>query len=140
MAPPPRFIVHSLAHAEAALRAARERGVPIILESPRDAARFWGAPYFLALIAQAHAAVPEARFEAVLDCGTAPGLAMEALRRGVRIVRLRDSNEMMARVADMAHRVGARLEPGPCPDGAHDLDQSRDPGEAARRFLVEGRP
>ena len=136
MPEPARLIIHSLAHAEAALRAARDLETAVVLESPPDAARFWGAPYFLALIAAARAAVPTARAETILDCGTAPGLAMEALRRGVGTVRLRDTADVVTRVADIAGQLGARVEPGPYPTAILDLAQVRDPYEAARHFLA----
>jgi predicted nicotinamide N-methyase len=132
---PPRFIVHSSAEAEAALRAGADARTAIVLESPPDAARSWGAPFFLALVAQASAAVPDASAEAVLDCGAAPGLAMEALRRGVKTVRLRDSEDMVARVADIAAQLGARVETGPYP-AALDLSLSRGPYRAARQCLA----
>ncbi len=133
----PHVIVHSLAQAEAALRAASDLAIPIVLESPRDAARAWGAPYFLAMIAAARAAVPDAQAEAILDCGAAPGLALEALRCGVKTVRLRDAEDVVARVADIAAQVGARLEPGPYPVAMLDLDGARDAYEAARRYIGE---
>ena len=67
-----RFVVHDLAQAQAALRAAAETGTAVILDTPPHAVRAWGAPYFLALVAAARAAHPDAAFEAILDCGDAP--------------------------------------------------------------------
>jgi len=132
----PRLIVHNLAQAEAALRAAAECGTPVILESPPDAARYLGAPYFRAMIEAARAAVPAAEWESVLDCGDAPGLALEAIRQGVRAVRLAAEADVFARVADIAAQSGVRIEIGPPPVGALDLGLDRDSGNAVRRFLA----
>jgi hypothetical protein len=130
-------MVHSLPQAEAALRAAAGCGAAVIIESPPDAARFWGAPYFAKLIAAARVAAPDAVCEAVLDCGTAPGLALEALRRGVKTVRLRGTKAVVRRVADIAGQMGARVETGPRPAGILDLGAARDPEAAARRYILE---
>lgn len=135
MAPTIRFIVHSLAQAEAALRAGTETNRPLFLESPPGAAQYWGAPYFQTMIAAAHRSVPAAAFEALLDCGAAPGLAVEALRAGVRAVRVTASPDVVARVADIAAQLGARAEAGPAPAGAFDLGDAWDPFGAARKFI-----
>ncbi len=130
-----RFIVHDLAQSVAALRAGVEFGARIVIESPPGAAGYWGAPYFLAMIAAARAAVPEARCDAVLDCGDAPGAAMEAIRVGVPAVRLVASTEVAERIGDIALQSGARVEMGPAPADALDLADARDPLAVARRFV-----
>ena len=113
MTPTTRVVVRDLAEAEAALKAGAA-----ILESPPGAGRYWGAPYFLALVAAAQAAMPDATFEAILDCGDSPGLAVEALRQGVRAVRVAGDARVVAAVADIAAQLGARVETAPRPDGA----------------------
>jgi hypothetical protein len=130
--PPIRFVVHNLIQAEAALRAGNERHAAVILESPPGAARYWGPMYFMALIEAARASVPEADWEAVLDCGEAPSLAIEALGRGVRAVRVTGNSASVAAVSDIALQLGGRVEPAPRPEML-DLSQVRDPLEAARR-------
>ena len=47
----------------------------------------------------------------MLDCGDAPGLALEALRDGAEAVRLRGAPEVLAKVADIAEQYGAQLFP-----------------------------
>ena len=83
-----RFIIHGPDHAQAALAAAAEAGVPVVLVSAPWAAAAVGAPWFLAVVATARAAFPAVAAEAVLDCGDAPGLALAALRLGAGVVRL----------------------------------------------------
>jgi len=126
------FIVHNLAHAIAALTAAAEADAPVTLLSPPEAAKSLGVGMFLAIIAAARAALPEAKSEAVLDCGDAPGLALGALRAGAEAVTLRASPETRAKVADIAGQTGARLIE---PEEAFDLLPAHDPLASARRFL-----
>ena len=136
MAPTIRLIVHNLPQAEAALRAAAESAVPVTLESPPGAGRYWGPPYFVAMIVAARAAAPTADCDAALDCGDAPGLAIEAFRVGIKVVRLSESGPATARVADIAAQQGARLEIGAPPSEALDLDRVRDPFVATRDFIA----
>lgn len=131
----PRFIIHDLVQAVAALRAAAEADIAVTLESAPGAARYLGAPYFLAMIEAARAEVPEARCDAVLDCADVPGLALDALRRGAGRVRLSAPPELFARVADIAAQSGATLETAPPGEPALDLGRGHDPLGAARRFL-----
>lgn len=133
--PKPRFIVHDLAQAEAALRAAADCKVPVILESPPNAAQSWGAPYFLKLITAARGAVSGAQCEAILDCGDAAGVALEALRRGAKWLRVAGDAKVVADVTDIAAQMGGHVESGPRADML-DLDGVRDPYDAARRFIV----
>jgi hypothetical protein len=138
--PQPRFMVHSLAQAEAALRAAADCGVAVILESPPNAAQSWGAPYFVKLVDAARAAAPGAQCEAILDCGDAAGVALEALRKGAKIVRLVGKKDVVARVADIARQSDARVETKPRPKAFLDLDGLRAPYEAARRVIAGDKP
>ena len=107
--PPPRIRFHSLFHVRAAVAAASECGAVVVLESPPAAAGYWGPTLFLAMLDQAGGA----RDDAVLDCGDAPGHALAALRAGVKAVRLSAAPEVTAAVADIAEKLGARLETVP---------------------------
>jgi hypothetical protein len=108
--PSPRAVViHSLAHAVAALKAAEETGAPITLLSPPDFAAYGGAGFFNAIIGRACAKVPAAKSEAVLDCGDAPGLALEALRAGADAVCFGGRPGVRKKIAEIAAAHGARL-------------------------------
>jgi hypothetical protein len=121
------------------LRAAAEADMAIVLESPPDAARYLGAPYFLAMIEAARAEVPDTQAASVLDCGDAAGLALDALRHGARAVRLLARDDVLARVADIAGQMGAIVEAGPSPGDALDLGVACEPLDAARNFLAARR-
>lgn len=141
MTPPPnaqaRIIVHTPAHAVAALAAARKAGRAIILQSPRGCVRIQGAAWFRKLVEAARAQVPEAEALAVLDCADAPGLALAALRDGAEAVRLDPDVPARAAVADIAGQLGARLDEEPAAP-VLDLLDVRDPEYACRRFLGSG--
>src|SRR5438034_5530001 len=72
----PVIIVHSLAHAVAALGAAAETGHPVVIASAPDAGIYAGAGWFAAVLRAAREAVPAAECDALLDCGDDAGAAM----------------------------------------------------------------
>lgn len=76
---PPAVMVHGLEQA----RRACALGLPVTLLSAPGAAAAWGCLWWQSLLA----AVPYAG-PALLDCGTAPGRATEALTLGVKGVIL----------------------------------------------------
>ena len=129
-------IVHSLDHARAALAAAGRAGVPVTLLSAPGAAAHLGAAVFRDMIAQAASANPGVPFTAVLDCGDAPGLALNALRQGIGRIRVSAPAKVRERIADIAARSGAVLDED---DGARPLDllDAADPFEACRAWLDE---
>lgn len=100
-------VVHGLAEARAALAAAPPAGV--LLVSAPAAAGYQGAPWFLAMVAAAAAAVPGVPHRAALDCGDAPGLALAALRDGARLLVLEGAVPAFAQVAGAAAAVGAEV-------------------------------
>lgn len=130
---PPPVIVHDLDQARTAVAAAAALGRPVVLRSAPGAAAFLGAGAFRAIVAAAQAAFPQARVTAVLDCGDAPGLALGALRGGIAAVRLRAAPEPLARIADIAAQLGARLDQ----DDREPLDLKdlNDAEAACRRWL-----
>lgn len=130
-------VVHDLVQAVAALRAAAALGVPVVLRSAPEGAARIGALVFRETITLAALAVPGARFRAVLDCGAAPGHALNALRLGLKGVRLDAPPEVLARVADIAGQLGAIVETAL--DPALDLVDLADPEGACRAWLSEDR-
>lgn len=129
------IVVHNPSETDATLRVAAELGIGIVLHSPRGAARGMGAGYFLEMIAQARQRHPAARSLAVLDCGTARGLALAALRHGAEAVSLEADAEVLAKIARVAERLGAHLAE-PAPETALDLSRHADPIAACRAFLA----
>jgi len=135
----PVIVIHNLAHARAALAAAAEAGVPVTLISAPAAAAYLGAAVFREIVATARREVPGAEATAVLDCGDARGLALNALRHGLKAVCLKAPADVLARVADIARQLDAvvleRVE-GP----ALDLLDAADPLAACRQWLANSGP
>ncbi|CCG41292.1 hypothetical protein [Magnetospirillum molischianum] len=110
-----RVEVGSLAEARAALATARVVGWALCLESPAAAAGWHGIGWWHGVVEQIIAEADDVRVEAVLDCGTAPGLALAALRAGCRAVRLESGPAATAAVTAIAAELGGKVLP-PWPD------------------------
>jgi fructose/tagatose bisphosphate aldolase len=128
------IIVHSLKEARAAVAAAAELGVPVILASAPEAAGYLGALWFRELVAMAAAERPEAEVSAVLDCGDQPGHVMSALRQGVKRVRFTGRKSTAATLAALAAQYDAEIVTGAL--RAHDLVDQSEPEAACRRWLA----
>ena len=101
------IIVHNHEHAIAALGIAQELNVFVTLVSAPAAAAYIGATVFRDIIADAAGRHPEARYQAILDCGDEPGLALGALRHGIKGVRILGGPELNEKLADIAEQRGA---------------------------------
>jgi hypothetical protein len=128
-----RIIVHSLAHARAALGAARALKRPITLVSAAGCAGSAGPLWFKSLIDAAATEYPAA-VAAVLDCGDEPGMALNALRHGLKRLRVAGEPSALTRLKDIARQSGAAIETGK-PPPALDLLDVRDPAAAVRAYL-----
>jgi hypothetical protein len=123
-------MVHGLAMAREALAAAVSCGCPVTLLSAEGAAGYAGVAWWMALVKAARIAAPTARSRDILDCGAAPGRALEALRAGQKTLILRADPRIWADIAERAEDCGATLLPAPPPC----LDLSR-PG-ASRKLAA----
>ena len=133
----PVIVIHSVAHAVAALSAAAEAGRAVTLASAPDAGISGGPGWFGALIAAARAAVPAAQFTALLDCGDDAGAAMAAIRAAIEGVVFTGRADVAERLADIARQRGARLLTAR-PDPALDLGTAFfASAEALRRRCVD---
>lgn len=95
--------------ARAALAQARLAGRPIRLVSPAAAAGYHGIGWWRALVAELARDFPDVTFDAVLDCGSAAGLALEALRAGVTDILLAAPPSTLKAVGEIATALGARV-------------------------------
>ncbi len=77
--------------------------------SPPAAAGWQGIGWWKALTADLDREFSDLEFDTVLDCGSAPGHALEALRVGVRLVRLEAPPETLRAVGEMATALGGRV-------------------------------
>jgi hypothetical protein len=105
----PAFVVHSLAHAVAALEAAAAADRDIILLSAPDAGIYAGAGWFKAMIEAARDAVPLARFREILDCGDQAGAVQAALRARVAAAIFTGRADVAERLAAIAQQAGVSL-------------------------------
>ncbi len=102
----PVIVVHTIAHALGALKAAARAGRPIVLVSAPEAGIYAGPGWFRGLIAAARATAPDARCAAMLDCGEEAGAALAAIRARVEGVVFTGSAEIARRLADIAGQAG----------------------------------
>jgi acyl-CoA reductase-like NAD-dependent aldehyde dehydrogenase len=105
----PVIVIHSLAHAVAALSAAADTDRAIVLASPPDAGIYAGPGWFREVIRAAREAMPAAQFGALIDCGDDAGAAMAAIRAGLDAIVFTGRADVAARLADIAAQGGARL-------------------------------
>ena len=99
----PAVVVHGRNDAGAALAP----GLAVTLLSGPGAAGYAGCLWWRELVAQARAAHPGVPVAAILDCGDAPGRAMEALRVGQRALVLDPACPAFATVRAIAASEGA---------------------------------
>lgn len=99
--------VANLAEATAALQA-RPSG-ELVLWSPENAAEIHGVLWFVELQRAVGNEFPDRDIVIVLDCGGRGDLAIEALRLGLKAIALKASDNVTAKVADVATACGARL-------------------------------
>ena len=139
---PPAIIVHGLPMAEAAIRVAQGNAWPMTLLSAPGAGAYAGVGWWRALVEQsgASAATPD-----ILDCGSAPGRALEALRGGQKLLVLRARPDIWADIASRAEACGGRLlgEPPPALDlarrgAARQLQSWLDPSQAGAAAIPLG--
>ncbi len=119
-------IVHNLTQTQAALRASARTGRTLVLNSAPGAAQFLGTGYFLAMIAAARRLVPGAASVALLDCGSAAGLALAALASGAEAIRLEAPPALLEKIDQIARLRGAALFAA-APDDPLDLADAKDP-------------
>jgi hypothetical protein len=105
----PVIVIHTLAHAVAALSAAAEAGRPVLIASAPGAGIYGGPGWWKGLVAAARAAVPAARSTALLDCGGDAGAAQAAIRAGVEAIVFTGRPDVANRLADIAGRRGCRF-------------------------------
>ena len=105
----PVIVVHSLAHATAALKAAARAGRPVVLASAPGAGGYVGPGWFRELVAAAREAVPEASFLSWLDCGDDIGAALAAVRSEIEGVVFTGRADVAHRLGDIAAQHGVRF-------------------------------
>jgi hypothetical protein len=103
----PAVIVHGVADAKAALAP----GLPVTLLSAPGAGLFAGCLWWREVVAAAWATWPETPMTDILDCADGSGMAMGALRSGVRRLILWPDAPGWAGVNAIAERQGGFVLP-----------------------------
>ena len=133
----PVIVVHGKEHAVAALSAAAEADIAVLLVSQQGGVSVWGAEAFKALMEQAVRQVPQARFRWALDCGDDPGYALAACRTGVAGIVFATTSAAFDRIADIARQSGvAMFSPDVYQGKVLDLSQVGDTRAACDTFLI----
>jgi len=104
------IIIHRLDDAKVAVCVAADLGLSITLNSAPGAAAYLGAQVFRDMINEATGPDCAVAVTAVFDCGDDPGLALGALRHGLKVIRLNAPPETCEKIADIAAQTGGRLE------------------------------
>lgn len=131
-------VIHSLEHARAAMAAAAELEMQLILFSAEGAAGNAGPAWFRNVVDIARAEYPGVEVTAVLDCGDAPGYALAALRAGCPAIHFAGSRPVKAKIRAIAKSIGAALHER---RGLMlDLFGERDPESACRAWFTRGLP
>lgn len=123
------IVVHSLAHACAALEVAAALNRAVTLASAPGAALQAGPSWFKSVVDQACAAHPNVAVTAILDCGDAPGAVMAGLRAGFTHFRFDGQLAVRMKLAAMGAEF---VEPAAA---VRDLHDAREPEAAIRAFL-----
>ena len=126
-------IVADLRLARIAVREAAAAGATVELWSPPDAAASLGVGFWAALDRAVADAAEPGEAATVLNCGTAPGFALAALREGLRTIHVTVRDDVREKLAAIAEACGAALHPGPPP--ALDLRDRLDPAASCRFAL-----
>ncbi len=121
---PQAVVVHGVQMAQLAVATAAPLGGALTLLSAPGAGAYAGVGWWQALVALA---CPQGQVAHVLDCGEAPGRALEALRAGQRLLVLRCQPRVWQDLAERATANGGVLLAEP--PAALDLGQ---PGATRR--------
>ena len=109
----PYVIVHTIAHVREAVSTAQTLGRPVTLISAPGAAASTGAEVFMHMIAAGLEDSGISVYPAVIDCGSDPGQALQALRLGCTNIRLDAAPEVIAKFHDMVGPDGLVLDGTP---------------------------
>ena len=130
------FMVHELAHAVAVRAASQRHGIPVTLVSAPGAAGTGGAGWWRAIITQAQHVVPEADATSILDCADAPGMALAAIREGVKAIALSAPAATLSKVRDIGAQSGVTLQTVDW-DNVYDLIGTNDPRAECENHLLK---
>ena len=127
------IIAHDLHHALAAMQAAHDLALPVIIHSAPDAIYHTGAGYIFQMFKKAQEAFPDVDATFILDCADAGAETIAAMQTGHKTLRSRAPAPARGKLADIARQYGARMI-----DGLYeplDLARVRDTKGACEKWL-----
>ena len=128
------IVIHDLAQAIAALRAATAAHKPVTLWSAEGAGIYAGPGWFAAVERHARAAVPAGKASFVIDCAERADLVQEAFRAGIKAARFAGPRRVAEKLADIAAQQRATLHRQR--PKALDLLNAGDPETATAAYLA----
>ena len=102
-------IVHDLLQARTAVDFAISTEVQIELRSPPGGGKNIGPGIFKAIVDELEKTYPDNAIVMILDCGSDPGFAMAALRRGCRDICIDVSDEVGVKIKAIATALSAKI-------------------------------
>ena len=104
------IIIHNLEDAITAVSVASSRNYKVVLRSAPGAATYLGPQVFYEIIEQAKIGYEGIRVQAVFDCGSDSGIALSALRHGIKAIRIDVSVKALKKISDIAKQLQASVE------------------------------
>ena len=102
-------IIHDLLQARTAVDFAISANVQMELRSPPGGGKNIGPGIFKAIVDELEKIYPDKAIVMILDCGTDPGFAMAALRRGCRDICIDVSDEVGVKIKAIASALSAKI-------------------------------
>ena len=107
--PDQTVIIHNLLQARTALGFAISADVKMELRSPPGGGRNIGPGIFKAIVDELEKIYPDNSIVMILDCGSDPGFAMAALRRGCRDICIDVSDQVGVKIKAIATAMSANI-------------------------------
>jgi hypothetical protein len=104
------IIVHNLKDAKTAISVASRQDCMVTLRSAPGAAIYLGPQVFNAIIEQAKIGYENTEVQAIFDCGEDSGIALSALRQGLKAIRIDVPSKTLKKISDIASQMEARVE------------------------------
>ena len=136
------IIVHDLKDAITAISVASNQGCRVTLRSAAGAAAYLGPQVFYEMIETAKIGKEGTEVQAVFDCGEDTGIALSALRHGLKTIRIDAPTRTLEKISDIAKQFQAKVERAP-PETeeelatALDLIELEDAESAIKSWLKE---
>ena len=105
------IIVHDLKDAMIAISVASHQGCKVTLINAPEASGYLGPQVFHEIVEQAKIGHKDTDVYAVFDCGCDAGVALSALRHGLKVIRIDAPSRTIKKISDIATQMQARVEP-----------------------------